>query len=82
MYNTIRTQQYKQYNIPQISRPQKDIAWTRDPAAELPQPSSDDLEIRICGSGSISTDEDVIISMIDYYYTPNFCKDVAVVNRD
>ena len=33
---------------------------------ELPQPTSEDLEIRICGNETISN-EDVIISMIDIY---------------
>ncbi len=33
---------------------------------ELPQPTSDDLEIRICGNGPISG-EYVVISMIDVY---------------
>ncbi len=33
---------------------------------ELPQPTSDDLEIRICGNDPVSS-EDVVISMIDIY---------------
>ena len=33
---------------------------------ELPQPTSDDLEIRICGDEPVSN-EDVVISMIDIY---------------